>query len=220
MDWIKNFFIILELLGTISFAISGSMTAIKKGADFFGVLFLGVLTAVGGGVFRDMVLGIVPPTAFVDKRYVAFAFITSMFLFLIVRCHQEEYLKNQEKVNHINNIFDAMGLGVFTVIGVQTTQSSGYGSNLFLCLFLGLITGIGGGLLRDMIVNEIPFVLKKRVYAFASLSGAFLYLQINWAFPFMPMIASIFSVLLIFTIRMLATYFRWDLPKAVTKEEK
>lgn len=219
MDWIHNFFIILELLGTISFAISGSMTAIKKETDFFGVLFLGVLTAVGGGIFRDMILGIVPPTAFIDRKYVIFALLTSIVLFFIVRRHQEEYLKNQERVDNINNIVDAIGLGVFTVIGVQTTQSSGQDSNLLLCLFLGLITGIGGGLLRDIIVNEIPFVLKKRVYAFASLSGAFFYLQIRWFFPEMSMAASIFSVLLVFTIRMLATYFHWDLPKAVTKKK-
>jgi len=220
MNWIELCFAVLELIGTISFSISGSMVAIKKGADLFGILFLGILTAVGGGIFRDLLLGLTPPTAFIDKKYVMLAFAASMFLFLTVYHHQEQYIKNQEEVDNINNIFDAAGLGIFTVIGVQTTQMSGHGSNLFLCLFLGVTTGIGGGLLRDIIVNEIPFVLKKRVYALAALMGAFLYWQMDHMFPDMSVAASFLSILLVFVIRMLSTRFQWDLPKAITKNNE
>lgn len=218
MTWTNTFFPILEFIGTISFAVSGSMVAIQKRTDIFGVAFLGVLTAVGGGIFRDLLLGTVPPTAFTDKKYVFLSLAVSLLLFLIVHRHQEAYLKHQAAVDFINNIFDAIGLGVFTVVGVQTAQNAGQGSNLFFCLFLALTTGIGGGLMRDIIVNEIPFVLKKRVYALASLAGAWLYWQIVHTFPASPVAASILSILLVFTIRMLATCFLWNLPKAITKE--
>ncbi len=217
MTWTNTFFPLLEFIGTISFAVSGSMAAIQKRTDIFGIVFLGVLTAVGGGIFRDLLLGTVPPTAFTNKKYVFLALIVSLLLFLIVRCHQTAYLKHQAAVDFINNIFDAIGLGVFTVAGVQAAQNAGQGSNQFLCLFLALITGIGGGLMRDIIVNEIPFVLKKRVYALASLAGAWLYWQIVHIFPAAPAAASILSVSLVFAIRMLSTSFHWNLPKAITK---
>jgi uncharacterized membrane protein YeiH len=215
MNFLKTSLTVLELLGTVSFALSGAMTAIKKDADFFGVLFLGVLTAVGGGVFRDMLLGIFPPAAFTDKTYVGLSLVSSAVLFLIVYWHQRQYLKKEEMVDFINNIFDALGLGVFTVAGVQATQAAGYGENLFLCLFLGLITGVGGGVLRDIMVNEIPFVLKKRVYAIASLAGALVYILLDQSFPSAKIPISVFSVLLVFAIRMLSTRFRWNLPRAL-----
>lgn len=205
---------IFELLGTVSFAIAGSMTAMAKRTDFFGVLFLGVVTATGGGVFRDILLGSFPPTAFLDSTYVALAAAVSLLMFLLARRHKAAYLANAPTVDAINNIFDAVGLGAFTVTGVQVAVNAGYGDNLFFAAFLGMVTGTGGGLLRDIIVDEIPFVLTKHIYAVASILGGVSYwllLQLGLD----AAIAAVIAVLVVFGLRMLATHFRWNLPRAL-----
>ncbi len=205
---------IFELLGTVSFAIAGSMTAMAKRTDLFGVLFLGVVSATGGGVFRDILLGSFPPTAFLDSTYVALAAAVSLLMFLLARRHQDAYLANAPTVDAVNNIFDAIGLGAFTVTGVQIAVSAGYGDNLFFAAFLGSVTGTGGGLLRDIIANEIPFVLTKHIYAVASILGGVVYwlllrLGVETA------VAAVITVLAVFGLRMLATHFRWNLPRAL-----
>ena len=114
----------------------------------------------------------------------------------------------------INNVFDAIGLGVFSVTGVQVAEAAGQGSNLFFAVFLGLVTGIGGGLMRDVTVKEIPFVLKKRIYAVASLLGALSYCLLQRAGMGKSWSATL-GMLLVFAVRMLATHFKWNLPKAL-----
>lgn len=203
-----------DILGTISFAISGAMVAVKKRTDLFGVLFLGILTAVGGGILRDVLLGSFPPRAFVDGRYVAIAAGAALLLFLVARICKAHYIEKENLVDGINNVFDAIGLGVFSVTGVQVAEAAGQGDNLFFAVFLGLVTGIGGGLMRDVTVKEIPFVLKKRIYAVASMLGALCYCLLQRAGMGKSWAAAL-GMTLVFAVRMLATYFKWNLPKAL-----
>ena len=215
MDFAEMFFVLLELLGTASFSIAGAMAGVRKKADIFGVLLLGTTTAVGGGIIRDLLLGRTPPAAFRDGKMILLALISAGALFLLVRRHQDWYLRSSEEVDAINNVFDALGLGLFTVVGVQTAVSAGQGENLLFCVFLGMTTGVGGGLLRDIMLGEIPGIITKRVYAVASILGALCY----WALYHLPAVtipsATLCSILLIFLIRMAATKNHWNLPKAI-----
>lgn len=203
---------ILDMIGTIAFAISGSMVAIEKKVDVFGVCLLGLITAVGGGMFRDLILGQTPPRIFQSKTTLLVALIVSILVFLIAYFNREVYQKSTVKVDKINNVFDALGLGVFTVTGMQVAMDQQITDEV-LIVFCGCLTGIGGGLLRDLMVNEIPFILRKYVYAVASIVGGICY----WGMLTMNLsknIAMVTSIMVVFAIRICATVFRWNLPKA------
>ncbi len=211
-----SLFFFIEVIGTIAFASSGAMVAIKKQLDLLGVIVLGVTTAVGGGMLRDIIIGNVPPALFKDPIYVLLAFITVMLLFIIVRLNQKildgRSLETYEKVM---NIFDAIGLGAFTVVGIDTAVLSGYGDYHFLIIFLGVITGVGGGILRDIMAGQTPYVLRKHIYACASIVGAILYAWLlNYIDGNVAMLIGACSVVL---IRLMATHFCWDLPTATKK---
>lgn len=206
-----NIIFIVEIIGTIAFASSGAMVAVRKRLDLFGIIVLGVITAVGGGMLRDLMIGNIPPNMFRNPVYVLAAFLTVLVLFLLFRCWPfllgSRYIEGYEK---IMNTLDAIGLGAFTVIGIDTGVEAGYGDYHFLIIFLGVITGIGGGILRDIMAGETPYVLKKHIYACASIAGACLYvvlLQVTRSDS-----AMIGSALLVVAIRILASHFRWDLP--------
>ena len=206
-----NIIFIVEIIGTIAFASSGAMVAVRKRLDLFGIIVLGVITAVGGGMLRDLMIGNIPPNMFRNPVYVLATFLTVLVLFLLFRCWPfllgSRYIEGYEK---IMNILDAIGLGAFTVIGIDTGVEAGYGDYHFLIIFLGVITGIGGGILRDIMAGETPYVLKKHIYACASIAGACLYvvlLQVTRSDS-----AMIGSALLVVAIRILASHFRWDLP--------
>lgn len=211
MNLHTNIFFPIEIIGTIAFASSGAMVAVRKKLDLFGIIVLGVITAVGGGMLRDLMIGCIPPNMFRNPVYVFTAFLTVFTLFLLFRFRpallENKYMERYEK---IMNILDAVGLGAFTVTGVDTGIEAGYGEYHFLIIFLGVITGIGGGILRDIMAGETPFVLKKHVYACASISGACLYVLllqfIRSSYAMLP------SVLLIIAIRLLASHYRWNLP--------
>ena len=207
------FFSILEIAGTVSFAISGAMAALEKKVDLFGVIVLGITTALAGGIFRDMLVGRVPPAAFSDGTYMKIAFVTSVIVFLAAWMFSDKYVNNIQVIDTINNIFDAAGLGAFTITGAKVAMSMGYMDNSFFVIFLGMVTGVGGGILRDLMIGEIPFILRKRIYAVASLLGGCIYyvlLSNNVA----DMTAAFIGIGIVFSLRMLATIFRWNLPKA------
>ena len=206
----------VEAVGTIAFASSGAMVAIKKQLDLLGVIVLGVTTAVGGGMLRDIIIGNVPPNLFKDPVYVLLAFITVMILFVIVRCNQKILASRSiEMYEKVMNIFDAVGLGAFTVVGIDTAVLAGYGRYHFLIIFLGVITGVGGGVLRDIMAGNMPYVFVKHIYACASLAGALLCTLLwkgsaAWAMSL--------GAGLVILIRCLSAHFRWSLPKAHPKE--
>lgn len=194
----------IEIIGTIAFASSGAMVAVRKKLDLFGIIVLGVITAVGGGMLRDILIGNIPPNMFRNPVYVLVLFMLFRFWPSLLG---SRYMESYER---IMNILDAIGLGAFTVIGIDTGVEAGYGNYHFLIIFLGVITGIGGGILRDIMAGETPYVLKKHIYACASIAGACLYaglLEVSNSDS-----AMIVSALLVVAIRILASHFRWDLP--------
>lgn len=206
-----SIFFPIEIIGTIAFASSGAMVAVRKKLDLFGIIVLGVITAVGGGMLRDLIIGNIPPNMFQNPAYVFTAFLTVLILFLLFRrwpfLLEKRYLESYEK---IMNILDAIGLGAFTVTGIDTGIKSGYNEFYFLIIFLGVITGIGGGILRDIMVGETPFVLRKHIYACASISGACLHVLLLQFIP--SNYAMLLGALLIIMIRILASHYRWNLP--------
>lgn len=203
---------IMELIGTAAFSCSGAMLAIRKKLDLLGIVVLGVITAVGGGMLRDILIGIHPPTLFIKPVYVTTAVFSAILMFLAMKSRRlTKILLEVEYYDWIMNLLDAIGLGAFTIVGVNTAISAGYEDYLFLSIFLGVITGVGGGLLRDMMACEIPAILKKHVYACASIIGALFYVII---INYIPIDAAlIFSAALVILIRLLARHYKWNLPR-------
>lgn len=207
-------FFIIEMIGTVAFACSGAMVAVKKQLDMLGVIVLGVTTAVGGGMIRDLLVGIHPPTLFLDPVYVMVAFATVVVLFLVVKSRRMP-IEALETLTYerVMNLLDAVGLGAFTVVGIDTAIEAGYGDYRFLMVFLGVITGVGGGILRDIMAGQTPAVLKKHVYACASIAGAICYVLLLDSVG--TDISMIVSAVLVVVIRVLARHYKWNLPKAM-----
>lgn len=204
---------VLELIGVASFAISGAMVGIDKKADIFGVIFLAIITALGGGVLRDMLLGHLPPQMFTSYIYVALAAICALLVFFGALIRRENYHKSKTKFDAVVNVFDAIGLATFTIAGMDIAIGVCGIDNPFLLTVLGMTTGIGGGMLRDVLTNTMPGVLRKRVYAVASLIGAVVYYALLYC-GVDNIISAVAAMVLIFVLRMLATWFKWHLPKA------
>ncbi len=202
----------LEIIGTAAFAISGAMIAIDKGADIFGVLFLALITALGGGVIRDTLLGSTPPVMFTSYMYVAVALLCGLAIFAVAWSDIKRYSRLYDVMDKVVNVFDAMGLAVFTVSGVNVSAAKyGLDMPLLLCL-MGMCTGVGGGMLRDVLTNSMPMVLTSHVYAVASLLGALgYYILLSLSVP--GTTAAVLTCAFIFALRMLATRYRWNLPK-------
>lgn len=210
---------ILELTGTVAFSVSGAMIAINKKVDIFGVLVLGATTALGGGIIRDVIMGDLPPAMFSDYRYVLTSLITSVFVFIVAYLFRDFYFKSEKTVDAVNNVFDAVGLGIFTVTGAKIAIGNGFVKNGILVVCLAVLTGIGGGLIRDLMLREIPMILKKRIYALASIAGGVTYYLLVYS-RINPDAAAAISVSIVFVIRILATVFRLDLPKITRKNEE
>ena len=208
----ETLFFILDILGTVAFAVSGTIVALEKRTDIFGVVLLGCTTALGGGIFRDMILGNLPPRIFTYYTDAIIALAVSLLVFLVAALKKDRFRSNEPLINAVVNIFDAVGLGVFVVTGMGIAINLGYYDNIGLTVFAGVITAIGGGLLRDIMIDEMPFVLKKRVYAIAAIAGGIIYYFLLP--PAGSTIASLCGIVSTFAIRILATWFRWNLPKA------
>ena len=204
-----------EIIGTIAFAFSGATVAIRRRMDIFGVLVLGGCTAVGGGLIRDLILGNIPPSMFRKPVYVAVSAITSLAVFILIRRnnHLLEEEGSQRFLRFIE-LMDAIGLGAFTVVGVNTAVELGYENNSFLMVFVAVLTGAGGGILRDVLGGITPIVLRKRVYALASIAGALVHLMLMKPLGSLAMFAGAGVVVL---IRFLTARYRWDLPVAIPK---
>jgi len=215
----KEIFFLLELIGTIAFAASGALIAIEKNMDIFGTVFLGVISALGGGVIRDVLVGNIPPAMFSDYSYLLIAAGCSLLLFMLVLIWKNKINFHGNLTEKIIEIFDAVGLGVFTVTGINTGIACGYENNIFFILFLGMTTGIGGGMLRDVMVKEIPFVLRKRVYAVASLLGGIVYC-ILFKFSVDEIFSAVAAIVIIFAVRILSAAFKINLPHPGTENSK
>ena len=204
----------MEMIGTVAFACSGAMVAIEKRLDLLGIIVLGETTAVGGGMIRDIIIGIHPPALFVDPSYVIAAFVSVMVLFVAVKYfYQSADILESPMYEAVLNLLDAIGLGAFTVVGIDTAVGAGFGEYKFLMIFLGVITGVGGGILRDMMAGQTPAVLRKHVYACASIAGAVCYvILMNYTGEGPAMVV---SAILVTVIRVLARHYKWNLPRAI-----
>ena len=199
---IDGFISILDYLGTIAFAVTGASKAIAHKADIFGIIVLATVVGVGGGVTRDVIFGRFP-TAFSDPTYVGLTVAVGVVMFFLFR-------KLQKRMN-IWLVFDAVGLGVFSILGASIAYQV-VGLEFLPMLFGGMITAIGGGILRDVFVREIPIVFVKEVYAIASIIGIVVfYLILSSGVDIQ--IASVIGIVVGTGIRLLAMKYKWNLPK-------
>lgn len=210
----SEFIFILEMIGTAAFAVSGVVVARDRKMDIFGAVVLGCATAVGGGMVRDLILGITPPVMFRAPIYVAVAALTSLMTFVcLVRDSSIHRLLSgkPELSDAILNTADSAGLAAFVVVGCRTAFDYGHYDNLFLCAFVGVLTGIGGGVLRDIFAGQMPLIMRKRVYGLAAIIGAVVYclfLRIGMN----VLLSTILSLAATCLIRFLAIHYRWNLP--------
>lgn len=202
--------VILELVGTVAFTVSGALLACKKNMDLLGVCVLGLTTACGGGVLRDVMLGKLPPTMFREPIYALTALMISLIIFL--PNWRGKLLHNHLLYDQVLFGADSLGLGIFTVSGVSATMSAGYGDNLFFVVFLGTLTGVGGGVIRDVMAGMPPYIFVKHIYACASLAGALLCALLWECLGATGAMA--LGALTVLVIRLLAAHFRWSLPKS------
>ncbi len=205
----QTFAFILELIGTVAFAASGAMVALKKNMDIFGVAILGIVTAVGGGAIRDIVLGITPPTMFEKPVYAIVATVVSIIVF--IPSIRRALTKNQQVYDLSMRIMDSVGLGIFTVMGIDKAHGVGE-YNIFLLIFVGVITGVGGGLMRDVMAGNTPYIFVKHIYACASIAGALL-CALLWE-PIGAVWSMFAGASAVLIIRMLAAHYKWSLPHA------
>ncbi|HIV39084.1 MAG TPA: trimeric intracellular cation channel family protein [Candidatus Blautia stercorigallinarum] len=206
-----TFIFVLEIIGTVAFASSGAMTAIEKKMDIFGVNILGATTAVGGGMMRDIILGVTPPAAFSQPVYILFSILTSTLLFAIVYTNPE-ILHSRIKSRYYDKIMlwcDTAGLGIFTVVGIQTASRILPQDNPFFFVFIGVLTGVGGGVLRDIMAGETPYILVREIYASAAIAGGITCVVCGSTMG--EATATVLGLTVTVVIRSLAAYFHWNL---------
>ncbi len=198
---IENFIFALEIIGTIAFAVSGALVALGKKMDVLGVLALGLVTAVGGGIVRDIILGVTPPMAFRKPVYAITALAVSLIVFL-------PFIR--KRINPKSNlllVMDSVGLGVFTVIGVRAGIPF---HNAFLSIFVGTVTGVGGGVIRDLFALESPSIFVHHFYACASLIGGII---CTYLWRVNETLALAAGTIVVIVLRLLAAKYRWNLPR-------
>lgn len=193
----------LDLVGTAAFAASGAWAGIRRKMDLFGVMVLGLVTATGGGTLRDILLGDTPPFCLKDETYLYVAIIMSLATFLLYR-----------RMSSLRNpllYFDAVGLGTFVVIG--TEKALAFDTGFLGAILMGVITATAGGIMRDVLANQIPLILRREIYASACLAGGTL-LALSPYTPVPRSSALLSAALLVIILRLLAIRLNWSLPRA------
>ncbi|MEU8888760.1 trimeric intracellular cation channel family protein [Streptomyces sp. NPDC048442] len=196
---------VLDLVGIFVFAISGALLAVRKNFDVFGMAVLAEVTALGGGLFRDLIIGAVPPAAFSDLGYFITPLVATVLVFFL---HPEV-----ERIQLGVNVFDAAGLGLFCVSG--TAKAYDYGLGLTASATLGLASAVGGGVLRDVLANEVPSLLRwdRDLYAVPAIVGAAM-VALCIRFDVLNPYTSALAVITAFSLRLLALKFHWRAPRA------
>lgn len=209
-----TFVFILEIIGTVAFASSGALVAIEKKMDIFGVVVLGGVTAVGGGIMRDVILGLTPPSAFSKPVYILAAVITSVVLFGAVYIRPEILHSKIKNVYYDRLMFwcDTAGLGMFTAVGIQTAAGAVREDNSFFFVFIGVLTGVGGGVLRDIMAGLTPYILVKHIYACAALAGGVACVLGRRCLG--EVWGVIFGLAVTVVLRVMAAHFQWNLMRA------
>ncbi|WP_328886967.1 trimeric intracellular cation channel family protein [Streptomyces sp. NBC_00316] len=198
----------LDIVGIFVFAISGALLAVRKNFDVFGIAVLAEVTALGGGLFRDVIIGAVPPAAFTDLGYFLTPLIAAGLVFFM---HP-----HVERIQVAVNVFDAAGLGLFCVTG--TVKAYDYGLGLTASAALGLATGVGGGVLRDVLANETPSLLRwdRDLYAVPAMVGAAM-VVLCIRFGALNAFTSGTAVITAFVLRLLAMRYHWRAPRAYNR---
>lgn len=207
------FFFVLQMIGVVGFSVSGAMVAIRRETDIVGVVILAMTTTFGGGIMRDLCISSDPPRFFTMYTEIAVSIVTALAVFFLARHYKEKYLAREGALLAVDNVFDAVGIGVFSVIGTEIALAAGYTEPL-LAVLMGAVSGVGGGVVRDVLVRDIPFILKKRIYLLAVLAGSTVYYCMR-----MLEVSDVLSLAVgaatVFALRMLATVFKWNMPKAI-----
>ena len=198
-----------EIIGTVAFAFSGAITAIKYRMDIFGVMLLGMMTALGGGLIRDLILGVTPPIMFSKPIYAIVSAAVSLLIFIVLYFKLAEFEDERAFLIKMISFFDTIGLGAFTVVGVHAAILSGE-SSVFLMVFVGVATGIGGGIIRDIFSNQTPLVFKKEIYAVASIAGAVTYAFLSSVIE--NYAAMLIGAAVVIIIRLICSHFKLNLP--------
>ncbi|MFE0021480.1 trimeric intracellular cation channel family protein [Amycolatopsis sp. NPDC059021] len=193
----------LEFLGLVAFAASGALAAVRARLDVFGVVVVGLTTALGGGIIRDVLLGIHPPTTLRKWLYLAVCAATALIVFA--------FHPQVARLRRAVLLADAIGLGVFATAG--TTIALAGGATVYAACLIGMTTGIGGGVARDLLLREIPLVLRKEIYAVAALAGSVL-VGVGHALLLPPGSVTVVAAAVVVAIRMLALWRRWNAPVA------
>ncbi|VTU24218.1 putative membrane protein [Variovorax sp. PBS-H4] len=202
-------FTILDLAGTFAFAISGAVAAKDRGLDWFGVMVIAFAVACGGGVVRDLCIGAVPPTGLTDRRYLAVALVAAWMTIaagpLVTR------------LAHPVTLFDSLGLGLFAVTGAQKAMIFGHSAEV--AVLLGVVTAVGGGVARDVLLNRVPVILRREIYALAALVGAVIEVageRLGWMSSWRTWVA----LTACFALRYLSLRYKWNLPRAPGRNSK
>lgn len=196
-----NTILCIDLLGTFAFAISGVMTAVEKKFDFFGAIILAFVTAVGGGTLRDILIG-AKPVGWLESDWHIWIILSALPISYL-------FFKWLKRLRKTFLLFDTIGIGLFTVLGIQ--KALAFELSPIVAMMMGVISAVFGGILRDVLANEIPLIFRKEVYAFACLSGAAVYLGLSFISEY-DLLNMIVSITVIITIRILAILRQWSIP--------
>ena len=193
---------LLDLIGTAAFAASGAWLGVRRHMDLFGVLVLGLVTAVGGGTLRDLLLGDIPPFSLQDETYLYVAIAAALVVFI----NRERFKAFAKPLLYL----DAIGLGTFVVIG--TTKALDFELGFLGAVLMGVMTATAGGVIRDVLANQVPLILRREIYASACLVGGVLLVLLEQADVARP-VAALLAASSGIVIRVLAIHYNWSLPK-------
>lgn len=197
-----DFLFIIDILGTFSFAVSGAFLAMQKRLDPFGILVLSFVTAIGGGTLRDIMIGNLPVTWLKDETAAIVIFFSAIATLLFGK-----YLR---RLTTTLSLFDALGLGLFTIIGIELAIENGF--SMGICIALGTITACFGGVIRDVLLNDVPLLFRKEIYAMAAIIGGLVYFLLK-KIDLDDNISKTLSILVIFAIRVVAVRYKLSLPQ-------
>lgn len=202
----SNFLNIIDILGTFAFAVSGVFSAMEKKLDVFGILIISFVTAIGGGTIRDVLVGNFPVNWLQNDLAILVIFVSAIATMLF-----SSYFKH---LNTALSLFDALGLGLFTIVGVQVGLEKNFSGGI--CVALGTISACFGGVLRDVLLNKLPLIFHKEIYALACIMGGVAYYFLHRT-NLNDDISKIICIILIFVIRIIAVRFQLSLPRITLK---
>lgn len=202
MEELHSLFYFLDLAGTFAFAISGATAARRRNLDIFGICAIAFVVACGGGIIRDVCIGAIPPAGLTNWQYLVVALIAAALTI--------HFYPLVQRLNRPVLFFDAIGLSLFAVTGAE--KALHYGHNGEVAVLLGITTAVGGGVIRDILLNRVPVILEKEIYALAALIGALIVVLGNYVDWLTADWVAVVALSVCFTLRILALRYHWNLP--------